>query len=84
MPLIYYIMDEKIVTKIIADANAERIKSKGTLRLGQCMWNIFESYFFNNCSKEENAKFQKLRGSDKDPFYNDKLINVFIEEVSKI
>lgn len=77
-------MDEKILTKLIADTNAERIKSKGTLRLGQCMWNIFESYFFNNCSKEENDKFQKLRGTDKDPFHDDKLINAFIEEVSKI
>lgn len=77
-------MDGKILTKIIADANTERIKSKGTLRLGQCMWNTFESYFFNNCSREENDKFQKLRGSDKDPFYDDKLVNVFIAEVSKI
>lgn len=77
-------MDGKVLTKIIEDANSEKIKSKGTLRLGQCMWNTFESYFFNNCSKEENAKFQKLRGTDKDPFYNDKLVNVFIEEVSKI
>lgn len=48
------------------------------------MWNIFESYFFNNCSKEENDKFQKLRCTDKDPFHDDKLINAFIEEVSKI
>lgn len=77
-------MDGKILTKIIADANTERIKSKGALRLGQCMWNTFESYFFNNRSQEENDKFQKLRGTDKDPFYDDKLVNVFIEEVSKI
>lgn len=77
-------MDGKVLTKIIEDANSEKIKSKGTLRLGQCMWNTFESYFFNNCSQEENDKFQKLRGTDKDPFYNDKLINAFIEEVSKI
>lgn len=77
-------MDGKVLTKIIEDANSEKIKSKGTLRLGQCMWNTFESYFFNNCNKEENDKFQKLRCTDKDPFHDDKLIDAFIEEVSKI
>ena len=82
--LIYCSMDGKILTQLIADANLERVKSKGTLRLGQCMWNTFETYFYNNGTEEQKDEFQKLRCSDIDPFYIDENVSKFIEAVSKI
>ena len=77
-------MKGTILTELITEANDEKVKSKGTLRLGQCMWNTFEKYFFNHGTPEQNKKFQDLRSTDDDPFYNDKKVNRFIEIVSKI
>jgi len=77
-------MDEKILTELITIAKNTQIQSKGILRLGQCMWNTFESYFYTGGTPNQIVKFQKIRGSDKDPFHNDKLVEAFIEEVSKI
>lgn len=77
-------MDGKILTQIIAEANLAKTKSKDTLRLGQSMWNTFETYFYNNGTEEQKDEFQKIRCSDIDPFYIDENINKFIEAVSKI
>lgn len=77
-------MDGKVLTELIKIAKNTRTQSKGILRLGQCMWNTFESYFYADGTPNQIVKFQKIRGSDKDPFYDDKLIDAFIEEVSKI
>lgn len=76
-------MDGKVLTELITIAKNTQIQSKGILRLGQCMWNTFESYFYTSGTPNQIVKFQKIRGSDKDPFHNDKLVEVFIE-VSKI
>lgn len=77
-------MKATILTELITEANDVKVKSKGTLRIGQCMWNTFESYFFNHGTPEQNKKFQDLRSTDVDPFYNDKMVDRFIQEVSRI
>lgn len=55
------------------------LKDNPDWRKGQTLWNVAESYVYENGDSEQTYRFEELRASEKDCFHVDERIDVFLE-----
>lgn len=76
-------MTQKEIEEIMNKVELE-MKANPSWRKGQTYWNVTESYVYEKGNPEQINRFEEIRASEKDCFYVDEKVEVFLEALVNV
>ena len=73
-----------ITTAIYNEVNENFLKSHGTIRWGQTLWNTAEDCINKHCSVDVIERLQGLKNTEWDCYYSDIKVKNFVQALDRI